>query len=254
MDQKPILIREVGAPAPTESPIGRLNDERQSVLYLADSPDTAFAERGSVPGYFCLSEWRVTAAKLAMANGGIPSNISERFRKEGSKIGPPEFIPRTDAEAILNLFREIFTLNVQENLSLYRWSIACGLASGFSHKCDRAGAVETAEGITRWEGRWPFGTIAYPSVRASQTPLNFALNDHGKSHVKLHHVQWVQRFDNGFYTSLDFANEWDDHNVIHWQNRPAKFQLKRGEAAMVTKVAETMWRYETTDGSIPWFA
>ena len=255
INNKPTSISEVGAPPAEKSPIGRLNDQGQSVLYLADSPDTAFAESGASAGEFCLSEWRVTAEKLVMANGGIsPKILAERFLKEDPEISTAEFTPRLDSEQILNLFREIFTLDVQENVLLYRWSIACGMACGFSYKCDRSEAAETTEGTTQWKGACPFGGIAYPSVRTNRTSLNFSLNDHGRANVRLHNVQWVRRLEDGSYTSLDFADAWDDQNMIRWQNRPAKFQLKRGETAMITKIAGTIWRYETADGSIPWFA
>jgi len=50
IDHKPASTSDVGAPSPKRCPIGRLNDEGQSVLYLADSPETAFAERGAKAG------------------------------------------------------------------------------------------------------------------------------------------------------------------------------------------------------------
>ena len=43
MNNIPLNIAEVGAPPTGVAPIGRVNDKGQSVLYLADSPDTAFA-------------------------------------------------------------------------------------------------------------------------------------------------------------------------------------------------------------------
>jgi hypothetical protein len=253
MAHKPVLINDVREPPPHLSPIGRLNDEGQSVLYLADSPDTAFAERGVAAGDYVLSEWRVTAEKLAMANGGIPPTmLLERFRQEASDK-ELKFFPKEGAEEIQSFFRDIYTLDVHDNLLLYRWSIACGLVNGFSHKCDRKDGGETPEGLTRWQGRCPLSAIAYPSIRTDKKSLNFAFNDRGRLCIKLDHVQWMHRFEDGSYTSLDFANSWDNENVIHWQKRPAQFQLKEGEKAKLTKIAENAWRYETDDGSIPWF-
>ena len=254
MREKPTLINDVREPPPEISPIGRLNEKGQSILYLADSPDTVFAERGAHAGDFILSEWRVTAEKLAMANGAIPPAIvAKRFPSQVSGV-TPKFSPKADADEIQNLFREIYTLDVRDIPLLYRWSIACGLVNGFSHKCDRKDAGETPEGLTRWKGRCPFSAVAYPSIRTEKKSLNYAFNDRGRLHLKLDHLQWIRRFEDGSYTSLDFSNSWDNENVIHWENRPAQFQLKAGEKAKVAKIAETVWRYETEDGSIPRFA
>src|SRR5579859_5790692 len=71
MVRKPETIIQIDAPPPELATIQRLNEPGQSILYLADSPDTAFAESRSVSGEFCLSEWRVTAEKLVAANGGL---------------------------------------------------------------------------------------------------------------------------------------------------------------------------------------
>jgi hypothetical protein len=253
MDHKPALIDEVGAPPPKGSPVGRLNGEGQSVLYLADSPDTAFAESRATAGEFCLSEWRVNVQKLAMANGGIPQTmLAERFPNDIDEGKHLVTLPNANDERVLNLFREIYTLEVGEDRSLYRWSIACGLVNGFSHQCDRD-AAKTADGLTHWNGRYPFTAIAYPSMRTDRTSLNYAFNDVGRSHLRLDHVQWVRRAEDGSYASLDYANSWDNENRISWQNRPATFQLKPGERSKVVKIAETTWRYETGDGSTPWF-
>jgi len=253
MQSKPSYIHEIGAPPADVTPIGRLNAIRQSVLYLADSPDTAFSESRAISGEFCLSEWSVTAEKLAAANGGLSADtLALRFPKEvheGEGVPP---LPGADDEKALGLFREIYTLDVGQDGLLYAWSIACGRVNGFSHACDRV-AVEMPDGMTKWEGRCPYGAITYPSVRMEKPSLNYALNDHGRRHVEIRNLQWVRRLGDGSYTSLDFADSWGSEGRIAWKGRPARFKLKPGEAAKVTKVTETSWRYETPDGSIPWF-
>lgn len=253
MQSKPGYVREIGAPPAEVTPIGRLNAISQSVLYLADSPDTAFAESRAISGEFCLSEWSVTAEKLAAANGGLSTDtLAQGFPievYEGEGVLP---VPGADDEKVLGLFREIYTLDVGEDGSLYAWSIACGLVNGFAHACDRV-AVETPDGTTKWEGHCPFGAITYPSVRMEKPSLNYALNDQGRRHVELRNLQWVRRLDDGSYTSLDFADSWDSGGRIAWKRRPPRFELKPGEAAKLTKVTQTSWRYETVDGSIPWF-
>lgn len=253
MQTKPEYISEIGVPPADLTPIGRLNAVGQSVLYLADSPNTAFAESRALPGELCLSEWRVTAKKLAAANGGLSAEtLAERFPTEvyeGSAVQPA---PGVDDEKVLALFREIYTLDIGENRSLYSWSIGCGLVNGFSHACDRT-AKELPDGMTSWEGRYPFGAIAYPSVRMDKLSLNYALNDHGRRHVELCNLQWVSRSADGSYTGRDFSNRWDSEGRIAWERRAARFELRPGEAAKLTKVTPTSWRYETQDGSIPWF-
>jgi hypothetical protein len=84
--------------------------------------------------------------------------------------------------------------------------------------------------------------------------MNYALNDRGRQHAELRNVQWVSRLDDGSYMSLDFADSWDSDGRITWKSRPARFELRPGEAAKLTKVSQTSWRYETIDGRIPWFA
>lgn len=133
MQTKPDYVSEVGAPPAGVTPIGRLNAIGRSILYLADSPDTAFAESRATAGEFCLSEWSVTAEKLAAANGGLSiDTLVEQFPKDiyGGGGVPP--MPSTDDEKVLDLFREIYTLDVGVDGSLYAWSIACGLVNGFS--------------------------------------------------------------------------------------------------------------------------
>lgn len=60
-DEKPDSINQLGAPPPGRSPLGRLNDVGESVLYLADSPDTAFREVAAISGEVCLSEGEPTS-------------------------------------------------------------------------------------------------------------------------------------------------------------------------------------------------
>jgi hypothetical protein len=251
-DRKPDAFEDVGAPPVGVSKAGRLNEAGQSVLYLADSPDTGFAESRSGSGNFCLSEWRVNVPKLAMANGGLsPAMLAQNFPREIYEGDEPLPVPSAADELVLGLFREIYTIDVREEASLYRWSIACGLANGFSHICDRS---ESPSGITQWTGRYPLSAIVYPSVRKNHQSLNYALNDRGMSHVRLENVQWVHRTTEGHYHSLDFSNSWDDQNKIIWKNRPAQFVLQPGEAAKLTKVADEVWTYETADGQVPWFS
>jgi hypothetical protein len=254
LGSEPAHIRDVGAPPSGVTPIQRLNDTGQSILYLADSPDTAFAEARSTAGEFCLSEWRVTAEKPGTANGGLSPEML-RGAKDIYEGDTPPAPPNEIDELISKFFRQIYTLDVGSNTALYRWCIGCGMANGFSHTFDRK-ATELPNGTTRWDGQFPFGAIVYPSVRKNRQSLNYALNSHGQSYVELINLQWVQRFPDGHLVGLDFADQWDTDGNVTWQQRPAHFQLKPGESAKMTKmtkVTETSWRYETTDGSIPWF-
>jgi hypothetical protein len=190
-----------------------------------------------------------------MANGGIPqAMLASRFSEEIYQGNEPTAVTTAAQEMILSFFREIYTMDVGDAPGLYGWSIACGMANGFSHKCDRSSAVETAQGMTEWTGRHPFSAIAYPSVRKNRESLNFALNDSGMSHVRLENVQWVRRSADGAFTGLDFANTWDGESRLFWKKRPAQFVLKAGEGAKLIKIAETLWRYETLDGQTPWFS
>lgn len=250
MNHQPEAIKEVGIPPSESATIGRLNDTGQSVLYLADSPDTAFAEARATAGDFCLSEWRVTAEKLALANGGLPpALLSERLPSDNRPI---PVLSEID-QKVFGFFRKAYTLPVEADRSLYRWSIACGLANGFAHHCDRS-ATKELQGDTGWTGHYPFAAIAYPSVRTNHVSINYAVNDRGRPHVQLNHVQWVRRSADGSFTGLDFADDWASAGTIHWRNRPASFQLKSGERASLTKISENTWTYETAEGTVPWFA
>lgn len=249
MERRPEIVSEVGAPPPGLAPLGRLNEFGQSVLYLADSPDTAFAEVGASTGQFCLSEWRTTPAKLGLANGGLTPDILAAARPDH----PNDAFPRGVVdEQVHHLFRTIFALPVTGSVSLYRWSIACGLVNGFAHVCERQ-ATEKISGNTKWTGRYPFSGIAYPSVRSNLQSINYAFNDLGFQHLRLDHVQWVERHGDGSFSGIDYACSWDWQGAIKWQNRPAHPQLRQGERAQLVKTAENILTYETSDGSIPWF-
>ena len=232
--------------------MGRLNDIGQSVLYVADSPDTAFAEKRANPGEYCLSEWRTHPERVALANGGMPlSLLRSRF--------PNNFDPQTGAlggiedDQVLELFRKIFAMDVRGDHERYRWSIACGLACGFAYLCERTSAREL-DGNTEWGGRYPFAGIAYVSVRTDKDAINFAFNDLGQTLLRLENVQWVALHPDGSFSGLDFASYWEADGEIAWEHRPARFQIQPGGAARVVKIAETVWKYETVDGSIPNFA
>lgn len=75
LETMPHALAEVGAPPPGIAPINRLNEPGQSILYLADSPDTAFSEARATAGRYCLSEWRVQQPQVALANGGIHMDL-----------------------------------------------------------------------------------------------------------------------------------------------------------------------------------
>jgi len=250
---KPTRTSDVKAPPSARARIGRLNDIGQSVLYVADSPDTAFAEARAKSGEYCLSEWRTQPERVALANGGMPLTLLRaRF--------PDNFDPHTgnalggiEDDQLLELFRKIFTIEVRGDHERYRWSIACGLACGFAHLCERTSARER-DGNTEWGGRYPFAGIAYASVRTDKDAINFALNDLGQTLLRLENVQWVALHADGSISGLDFASSCGADGEIAWQHRPARFQIQPGGAARVVKIAETVWKYETVDGSIPHFA
>ncbi len=252
MNTMPHVVDEVGAPPPGVAPIGRLNDVGQVVLYLADSPDTAFSEARATTGEYCLSEWRVQQPKVALANGGIPADLL-RTRFPNNFDSPGMAIGGKENKQILSLFRALYTLPVaQDATDLYRWSIGCGFANGFSHLCERA-AVETVGETTILSGQYPFSGIAYPSVRKNKQSINYAFNDLGITYLRLDHVQWVERYGDGSVKGIDFAASWDADGRISWQGRPAHYQLQPGESSRVVKIAETLWSYESLDGGIPFF-
>lgn len=251
MEAKPHAVHEVGAPPVGVASIGRLNEQGQRILYVADSPATAFAEARSAPGDYCLSEWNVNVAKLALANGGLTSEmLSERFPEIVGDSGVA--VAGVEEERVLRLFRQIYTLSVTDDGRLYRWSIACGLANGFAHMLERTETKEV-DGSTEWEGRYPFSGLAYPSVRTGRPSVNYALNDVGMTKVDLKQIQWTRLSANGSYTRLDFADAWERDGAIKWLNRPANVLLDPGQAARATKMAEAIWEFEMLDGSVPRF-
>ncbi|HEV3239703.1 MAG TPA: RES family NAD+ phosphorylase, partial [Casimicrobiaceae bacterium] len=170
MAAKPQLIAAVGAPAARLAPVGRLNDHGQSVLYLADSPDTAFAEARAIDGQYCLSECRTQRPKVGLANGGLDSAfLAEHFPKD---LDSPDAIRGgTEDLDVLAFFTFIFTLSVGDDTDLYRWSIACGMVNGFAHICERTG-IEKRGGNTRLTGKYPLSGIAYRSTRKDKPSIN----------------------------------------------------------------------------------
>jgi hypothetical protein len=181
---------------------------------------------------------------LTLLRSRFPNNSDPRAG--GTPAGPED-------EQVFDLFRKIFTLPVGDDHERYRWSIACGLVCGFAHLCERTAAKEVG-GNTEWSGRYPFSGIAYASIRTDKDAINFAFNDFGQTLLRLDNVQWVERRSDGSFSGLDFASSWDAHGAIAWQRRPARFQIPPSGSARLVKVAETVWKYEAVDGSIPHFA
>jgi hypothetical protein len=240
--EKPLNISSVGAPPNGSPKAQRLNEAGQTVLYLSDSPATAFAERGALLGEYCLSEWTTTAEKLLMVNGGIPPEAMLQFFSQNISEGRDPFPLTPKDEQILSFLREIYTLDADSDKLLYRWSIACARSNGFSHVCELTGKAE-ANGITQFQGPFPFAAIAYPSVRTDPIALNFAFNDRGRSLVHLNYVQWIRISPEGKWEILDFADRWDASGDLLWTGKPG-FVLKPGARARVIKTSATEWCYE----------
>lgn len=248
---KPENIKEIGAPPLGVASMGRLNDQGQSVLYVADSPDTAFAEARVGAGEYCLAEWRIGARTIALANGGFDSkSIAKFFPNEIASNSPP--LGGKEDHLVATLFADIFTLPVIAEPRMYWWSIACGLVNGFSHMCERTSA-EFIDGNTQLTGRFPFAGIAYPSLRKDKEAANFAWNDLGKTYLELDHVQWVKREADGSFAGLDIATEWSSSGQLKWAGRAPHFVLQPGQKAKVVKISDKVWSYENTDGSLPTF-
>lgn len=250
LETMPHALTEVGAPPPGVAPIGRLNESGQSILYLADSPDTAFSEARATAGRYCLSEWRMQEPRVALANGGIHLDLLKAHFP--NDLDPPGIAGGREDEQVLALFRELFTLSATQNSELYRWSIACGLVNGFAALCGRI-ATETVDGHTKFTGRYPLAGIAYPSIRKDKQAINFAFNDLGMTYLRLHNVQWVEKHSDGFFSGIDIATSWDVDGSLLWQGRPAHYQLQSGESARLVKVAENVWNYEPLNGDVPIF-
>jgi hypothetical protein len=217
--EKPLNISSVGAPPNGSPKAQRLNEAGQTVLYLSDSPATAFAERGALPGECCLSEWTTTAEKLLMVNGGIPPEAMLQFFRQNISEG-----------------RDPFPLTPKDE------QILSARSNGFSHECEVTGKTE-ANGITQFQGPFPFAAIAYPGVRTDPIALNFALNDRGRSLVHLNYVQWIRISPEGKWEILDFADRWDASGDLLWTGKPG-FVLKPGARARVIKTSATEWCYE----------
>jgi hypothetical protein len=250
MNAKPRQVTDVGAPDGAAT-IGRLNDFGCSVLYLADSPDTAFAEVQSTSGEYCLSEWRIQQPNVCLANGGFEYVALKKFFP--NDLGPPGMpLGYVEDHEVCSLFVAIFTIPNSVDHRMYWWSIACGMTHGFAHTCERT-ATELIDGYTEWTGRFPWAGIAYPSMRKNKQSINLAFNDLGRTYVRLDHVQWVKREVNGSFSGIDIATSFDERGVLKWAGRPANYQLHPGQASRVTKIAPTVWSYENLDGTIPIF-
>jgi len=113
--EKPLNISSVGAPPNGSPKAQRLNEAGQTVLYLSDSPATAFAERGALPGECCLCEWTTTAEKLLMVNGGIPPEAMLQFFRQNISEGRDPFPLTPKDEQILSFLREIYTLDADSD-------------------------------------------------------------------------------------------------------------------------------------------
>jgi hypothetical protein len=247
----PSAIAEIGAPPKGKAGIGRVNNAGDSVLYLADTPDTAINELRLGEGCYCLSEWRVTEPRVGLVNGGISEeDLLAVFGPENKPIA--DVGGQIDGE-MRDLFRSIFTLVPDCDPALYRWSISAAMAGGFAHACERTGRSER-NGGTVFEGLYPFAGIAYASVRSDKRCVNFAFNDLGQTYVTLRNVQWIDRSADGSIAGLDFATSWNPHGRISWLGRPAKFSIPSGGTARLTKLREAAWTYESLDGHLPDFA
>lgn len=249
---KPKHVQNVGAPPSGVAPRGRINEEETSVLYLSDTPRTALAEADIEEGDYCISEWRVDCPKLGLVNGGITKQLlADHFSQAISDLPAPE--PTEQDHLVMELFRDVFTLDVGDDIGCYAWSIAAGRASGFNHL---SGLEEKTEkdGITMIKGEMPFSALVFPSVRLDRLSLNYVINHQGMEHVSLQNVQWARRISGGRARSLDIATEWSDDGKFHWKGRPGRFVLKGGEKAKLTKVGPDEWDFETENGTMPWYS
>ena len=244
-------IAEVGAPPKGEVGIGRVNNAGDSVLYLSDTPDTAINELRLGAGCYCLTEWRVTEPHVGLANGGISEE--DLLMLFGMETQPVADVGGLVDSEVRDLFRSIFTLLPNHEPALYRWSISAAMAGGFAHAYERTGRSER-NGVTVFEGLYPFAGIAYASVRTDKRRVNVASNDLGQAYVTLRNIQWIARRDDGSIAGLDFATSWNPDGRISWLSRPANFSIPPGGAARLTKVSEAALTYESLDGHLPDFA
>lgn len=252
LDEKPTHVENLGAPPDGVAHRGRINEEGASVLYLSDTPRTALAEAGIEQGVYCISEWRVDCPKLGMVNGGITRQLlADHFTQAISDLPAPE--PTEQDHLVMGLFRDVFTLDVGDNIERYAWSIAAGRASGFNHQSGLEEKIEK-DGITTIKGEMPFSALVFPSVRLDRLSLNYVINHQGMEHVSLRNVQWARRDAGGRTQSLDIATTWSDDGALQWKGRPGRFVLKGGEMAKLTKIGPNEWDFETENGTVPWYS
>jgi hypothetical protein len=252
MSEKPLGMSDVGAPEPHKVlKMGRLNDRGQSVLYLGDSPHTALCEINATEDEFCLSVWEVVARKLACANGGLhpdfldgvlPHDYSEQLHLVRS-VSERE-------DALLAFIRKVFMATLGGDA--YRWSIACGTASGFSCHFDRKTEREIG-GNMHWEGAFPFGAIAYPSIRTDKVAVNYAMNAYGIRCIIPRQMQWIRLDADGMITGLDFADSWGPSGNIHWKDRPANILDATTDPAGEINTGDNPWKRDAEDEYIPEF-
>jgi hypothetical protein len=253
MGARPAHIVEIGAPPAYKVLLpGRLNDCGQSVLYLADSFNTALCEINAVEGQYCLSEWEVNEPKLACANGGLHPDFLAGLLPHDYTGQLHLDRPVSEREdELLTFIRKVFMSPLGGEL--YRWSIACGMANGFAHQRDLRSAIE-ANGNTWWEGAFPMSAIAYSSIRTDQIAVNYAMNDVGMRCVVPRQVQWVRLTADGVVTGLDFADSWNLGGNIEWQDRPANVLIADRDPAYEVSTGKRPWKRDSTDEYIPEFS
>jgi hypothetical protein len=215
LDNKTNSTTDLGAPPLGIAPMGRLNMRGESVLYLSDSPETAFAEIRATTGAYCVSQWQTMPDKLAIANGGIAQEFRARYFGESHDPNASE-IGGVDDQRVLQLLEVLFTLDVGTQPELYGWSIATGRANGFAAVCQREGKTEI-NGNTIFNGRYPFAGLAYPSVRCDKKAINCALNDEGQRHVQPKSAQWIEIDGHGSHKLIDSASV--VHGELVWSDQ-----------------------------------
>lgn len=249
MPGKPTNRSEVGPPPAGCAQLGRLNLPGESVLYLADSPATAFAEVRAAPGDYSLSEWVTTADRIQLANGGF-DEIELRDSFGGPIPGAEGPLGGVEDREVANLYRDIFSLDCAINPHLYWWSIACGRVNRFASKCERTG-IRTEGANTIFEGKFPLAGIAYLSVQNGRRSLNYCFNDLGMRYVELVNVQWVTLAPDGTYHGQDISTSWRPDGALDWKGRPANVILGPGQIAHFRKLSAAAWECRMDDGSLP---